>query len=527
MKKIISIIFLILSYSSTEAKTIIIQKLADFSIAKNYANCNYIVREHIDLKGITIELANYSKLSFKNGSLSNGVVVGSQTTIKATKGNLFHDCIIKGTWKVKRAFSSMFDSEMSTMRLLQNMSTLSRHLYLSADREYRIVRHGEELNIETLSSINNSKPKILFHTENPNVDGIKIIGKNVLIKNLCFIDDYNISNDCMYGSNNHLIGNMISIFSHDKIVNTLVVEGCDFSGGTSSSYIASSQTQYCKVENCSFSGYIADHAVYCSTNIIDFSVKDCYIKDIVHTKGLFKIRTSPYFRTFYIGGTKAHNLNGYMGIVSLLKTPESIVHLENIDVTKDSCDNSIFYGFCITDETEHMMDEHTHNVNHIKMEDCHFNYGYEGHTILESGSHKPVYAKTISYKNISSSQSIFGGGNSDSLIVNKSEFLEFQNKNGLTLQSRNILISNTTIIGKKQEPCKYFIVLNYGELMVERFMLVKTKVDVLSSCLINVVEGNHLVLKINNCNISSVENLVNTTKGDNVDFVEYRNTIAL
>lgn len=527
MKRIISIFFLILIYSSAEAKTIIIQKLADFNIAKDNQNCNYIVKKHIDLKGRTIELANYSNISFRNGSLSNGIVIGSQTTVKTTKGNLFHNCVIKGTWKVNRAYSSMFDSELPTMRLLQNMSTLSKHLYLSADRGYRIVGKGEELNIETLSSLNNSKPKIEFHTENPNIDGIKIIGKNVLIKNLCFTDDYNVSNDSMYGANNHLIGNMISVRSHDKIVNSIVVEGCEFSGGTSSSFVASSQAQYCKVKKCTFSGYLADHAVYCSTRIIDFSVEDCYINDIVHTKGLFKIRTSPYFRSFYIGRTKAHNLNGYMAIVSLLKTPESAVQIENINVTKDCYDNSTFYGFCITDETKHIMDEYSHNVNNIKLEDCNFDYGYEGHTIIESGAHKPVYAKKISYKNITSSQSIFGGGNADSLIVEKSKFLEFQNKNGLSLQYRNILISNTTIIGKKQEHSKGFIVLNHGESIVERFILSKSKVDVLSNCLVDVVKGNRLVLRINNCNISSVNNLVNATKESNVDFVGDHNTVAL
>lgn len=526
MKKIKIIIILFLFYSYAEAKTIIIQKLADFSVVKNIGNCKYIICSHIDLKGRTIELAKYSNISFRNGSLCNGIVIGSQTTIKTTKGNLFHNCVIKGTWKVNRAYSSMFDSELPTMRLFQNMSSLSKHLYLSANREYRIVGKGEELNIETLSSINNSKPKIEFHTENPNVDGIKIFGKNVTIKNICFTGDYHVSNDSVYGTNNNLIGNMISICSHDKIVNSLVVEGCEFCGGTSSSYVASSQTRYCKVKNCSFSGYLADHAVYCSMNIIDFSVEDCSINDIVHTKGLFKIRTSPYFRFFYIGSTKAHNLNGYMAIVSLLKTPESEVRFDNINVTKDGKAKSVFYGFCITDETEHIMDEYSHNVNTIKMEKCHFGYGYEGFPIITSGAHKPVYANIISYKDITASQSIFGGGNADSLIVEKSKFLEFQNKKGLTLQSRNILISKTTIVGKNEESSKGFIVLNYGDSMVENFLLKNCKVDVLSNQLVNVVKGNRLALTINNCKISSVKKLVDVPEDSNVDIISNNNTVV-
>lgn len=264
--------FLFILPYNTFAKKVKIQSLEDIVRAERINNCTLVIKKEIDLNKRTVKIAAENTLIFKGGSLKNGTVVGTKTKLGRTENNIFHNCEIKGEWVIECANSMMFDKDVNTMTLLENMSCLSPNLKLSANRSYDINAQGETIKVERLEGDGKEKPKLAFHTTNPNIDGIVISGNNVTLRNLAVIDDYDVKNDVIYGSNTPTIGNTIAVKGPNNIVEKLTIDDCDFSGGTSSSWVASSQTRNCLVKNCTFSGNMADHGVYCSMKAEIFKV---------------------------------------------------------------------------------------------------------------------------------------------------------------------------------------------------------------------------------------------------------------
>ena len=472
-------------------------------------NKKYIIKEDIDLGGRKVVIGTKSSLVFQGGSLKNGVVIGNNTRIKETKENVFHDCRIDGTWNLDYSYSSMFDADMEAILLFKNLSTLSPNLRLFANRDYRINKKGEEIVIRSIEAATKEKPKIEFHTTNPNIAGLMLIGENILLKNLIISEDYDIKNDIIYGKNNPLIGNTLAVFSKSKIVQSLIIEGCEFSGGTSSSYVASSQTRNCIVNNCVFSGFLADHAVYCSMTIENFVIEHCKIKDVPHTKGLFKIRTSKNLKYFGLKNIDAHNLNGYMAIASLVKTPLAILEFDNIKATKEQNNSSLFYGFCVTDETK-LAGENEYNANSIVFNNCSFVYGYNGNSLISSGAGLPVKVREIGFSHTSSIGTNFGGGYTDALKVYDCFFEDFCNEKGISIAARSLVIEKTILkrIQAKKSNCVFLI--NYKEDNVKSISLNRVTIDAEANSVFNISEGNNIDLTVNNCSMRQIESSIVT-----------------
>ena len=192
-------------------------------------------------------------------------------------------------------------------------------------------------------------------------------------------------------------------------------------GGTSSSFVAASQVRNCTVTNCDFSGYMADHAVYCSMKVENYNVYNCRIRDVVHTSSLFKVRDSKGLKRFNIIDVKAHNLNGYLADLTALESPQAELLFQGIRVTKDSGNQSIFYGFCLSDNANGKSGD-SMNVRGVLFKNNQFDYGYGGNPLINSGSGKRIRVEEIRYENVKAKESNFGGGNVNRIIVDNCTF---------------------------------------------------------------------------------------------------------
>ncbi len=461
-------------------------------------NTKYIIKDYIDLGGKKVTIGGESELVFKGGSLSNGTIFGNDTRLKPIDRNIFNNCTILGTWKVKYSISSMFDKNMETITLLKNLSCLSRTVRLKSDREYFIFANDDEMVADVIEASDKERPTIRFHTENPNVPGINIIGDNITLRNLIIYDDYSVSNDVKYGPNNNLIGNTVTIKAKNQTVECLLIEGCDFCGGTSSSFVASSQVQSCTVKNCKFSGYMADHGVYCSMKAEQFVVDDCIINDVTHSIGLFKVRSSKNLKLFKLKNLSVHNFNGYLVAVGLMSTPYTRLAFENIVVTKDESNSSIFYGFNISDATD-CGTETNYNAQEIVFSNCWFDYGYHSNALIYPGAGKNPNIKKIRYNNVYAKESNFGGGIVEELFVNKSVFEDFCSDKGLSLNAKRIVIQSTRLSCDKKKKYNCVFLLNNSEEIINSATFKDVKVELNAPYFIKVVKGDKMSLSLLNC----------------------------
>ena len=501
------LLFLVIGSSYLCAKTqVVIRQESGIEHVLKGRDKKFIIKADIDLNGRTVKVGKDCSFDFKGGSFSNGTIIGDKTIVCSTQKNVFHNCLIIGDWLVDVAYSTMFDDELNALILLKNMSCLSSVLRLSANRVYLIDSGGESIDVKIIESIGNEKPLIVFHTTVPNVSGIQLYGDIVTLRNLSIKDDYNPNNDAIYGQNDVTKGNTISVFSRRKVVNKLLIENCDFSGGTSSSYIASSQIRDCEINNCRFSGYIADHAVYCSKKTVSFLVNQCELRNIIETRSVFKVRSSIELKKFSLCNINAHNLNGYMAQVSLLETPLCELMFNNIKLTKDPNNDSVFYGFCLNDETRnnHMIG---YNAKDITINNCHFTYGYNGNALLYEGAGTRARVATVKYVKSLAVSSNFSGCVSDQVIVSQCTFSDCCNinKKGMALMTRSLSIDNTTISDNKTGIHNCLFLINYSKQLLESIRMNKVSVGANVNRLFDITKGKGLSIIMRDCEVSSIE----------------------
>lgn len=503
---------------------VVVKKGDDYVKVLSKRNKKYIIKEDIDLGGSTVKIGEGSTLVFKGGSFANGIVQGRQTKISKARYNTFHDCGIKGTWNLNVAFSSMFDEKLSTIKLLKNLSRLSFNIGLFSNREYYVDVDSQVISVEKIFAAGKEKPLIRFHTTNPNVPGLIIKGDSIIIQNIKIEDDYQTGNDFHYGVNNPTLGNTITILPRNKHVTMLSLEGCEFMGGTSSSYVASSQVEKCCVHDCFFSGYMADHAVYCSMSVDSFIVKDCRLDDVSHATGAFKVRSSKNLKLFSVENVSAHNFNGYLAAVSLLNTPSCALVFRNITVSKDEDKDFIFYGLCLNNESKSKMD--SYNASEIKIDNCNFGYGYMGHPLIYSGSSIPVYVKKISYTNTVTVNSHFGGGIGDFLFVRNCSFRKINMKNNISLCFNKVRIDNTDINCFNDDVINSLFLINYDKKRLDSLTLKNVVIDGRMIYLCNIEQGNNIDVAINNCKISKLgRNLFYAPQNCCVNYIEHSSEI--
>lgn len=283
------------------------------------SNTIFIIEKDYDFQGNTVIVGNGSTLSFQGGSFINAQIRGDESYI-LDNGNteFFKNCTIEGSWKVKVARSDFFERTFPTEPLLLNLATLSDTIELSNNRTYTITKNRKcWLYASVLRGRDGDKPTLEFIYDSKfgtNLEGINLISDTVRYESLRIVD--NFSPD-IHKKNDQTLGSTLYAGENGHLVNYCEIVDCDFLGGTSSSFFSSSKVKNFYCHNCSFTGYMADHALYCSTIIEEFIVDSVNVQNVTYTAGLFKIRDCKPLKNYTLRNLSINNVQGYISIVSL------------------------------------------------------------------------------------------------------------------------------------------------------------------------------------------------------------------
>lgn len=160
--------------------------------AINKANTIYHIQYDYDLNGETITIPENCVLLFEGGSISNGTIVGTESTIVNSGDYIFIDIIISGTWKVSTIYYTWFKStKISSTSNTQNIRNV---IGLCDDNLYNNCYFnfsGETIEVE-LNSINEAVITLKSNTS-IYIDGT-IQLKNSDLTHYYIIAAYNKSN---------------------------------------------------------------------------------------------------------------------------------------------------------------------------------------------------------------------------------------------------------------------------------------------------------------------------------------------
>lgn len=87
---------------------VILRKNKTFAEQVTKTNTIYEIRYDFDLDGNSVTLPDGVVLKFNGGCLDSGTLVGSDTTIEATKVKIFEGIILDGTWKPQNIYATWF-----------------------------------------------------------------------------------------------------------------------------------------------------------------------------------------------------------------------------------------------------------------------------------------------------------------------------------------------------------------------------------------------------------------------------------
>lgn len=348
----------------------------------NRTNVIYKITKDIDLKGETLTIPEGCTLDFQGGSFSNGTIVGNNTILQTYHYAIFGECIIKGTWVCDEANTLMFSSSINDNLLFSNLEKISNIIRVYSDREYYITKENVNISANRLYSVG-EKPTINFSDGNNgeynNNAGFIFNSANLCIENIKFTENFNpsTSNDALNGS---AIGQIYDI--KDDVRIKLI--NCEFTGNFSSSCFASSYTTDVKVIGCKFYDcYLADHAVYSSINTKSFEVINCNLKNITNTSGIFKVRDSEKFKTFYVDKLEAVDVVNYLFVIAIIADEierNTNIHISNVNSvrTSESIGNGTFANL-----GSNKFDG-TAKINSIVLENCLI----KGGQLKEDGSYQ-------------------------------------------------------------------------------------------------------------------------------------------
>lgn len=485
----------------------------------------FVVKKNYNLRGRELVIPDGCKLIFKGGSFRNGTLLGYNSNIETPQNRcIFRDCSIEGSWNVEVADSRMFEKGQNTNILLLNLARLSRSIILHNDREYVISKQILLENIEELQSGNEGRSVIKFITDDPNKDVLIFKGDSVLISDIDFVSDYELRLDELMIKNKPTVGNLLSLRHSGRNKSTFKIVGCTFSGGTPSSYIASSTASRCEVRDCYFSGYMADHAVYCSMSIDYFAILNCTAEDVPHTNALYKVRASPNLQNVRLSNLICKNVNGYLGQFSLMNNAQTQIELDGVQTSKDS-NNYIMYGVCVNCDPS--ADSDLYNAESITVKNSYIGYGYQGNSFLYRGGGVSGRIRSITYDNVDSYGTGFSGCVIDTLTVRNSTFHIGKTRVGNAMDCKHFVMENTKIqqvgsLGKLEA----IFLFNFGATGIESVLINNSKIETTAKHLIKYNKAiKHTNIRIQNSEIKDIEaNLVSAPDSQKLNYISKGNS---
>lgn len=166
------------------------------------SNCSYKVKYEFSLDGKNIDLPPNTTLVFSSrGSISNGVITGNKSNIRARKNKcIFNRVEISGVWNTRDIYSNWFafeDDAAWNSVYFQNMCNLTSDNYLGVihiskgDYIIQATKEREKViapNSNTIILLDgnivlkkNGLPKYSIFTINGGKNNIKILGKGSLV----------------------------------------------------------------------------------------------------------------------------------------------------------------------------------------------------------------------------------------------------------------------------------------------------------------------------------------------------------
>lgn len=354
-------------------------------------NTVYIIKKNYNFHGKTVVIGKGSTLSFKGGSFKNAIIKGNDSNILDNGHSEFlRNCIIEGSWKVMIAKSDFFQSTLPAENLLLNLATLSDTIELSNNRSYKIIKNRKcWLYASVLRGKKSDKPTLEFiydHKVGTNFEGINMIADTVKYESLKIIDCFSPQE---YPDNDQTLGSTLYAGAQGHLVNYCELVDCDFSGGTSSSFFSSSKVKNFLCHNCSFTGYMADHATYCSTYIENYIVDSVKVNNVYHSAGLFKIRDNKPLKNYILRNLFINNVKGYISIVSL--NPEQVE--ENLLFENIIADNINLFSSTTTPKPDIVHKS-------VVIRNCRLHAkGTDNRMLFNQGNYKPVLWSSITIEN--------------------------------------------------------------------------------------------------------------------------------
>ena len=118
----------------------------------NKSNVIYRINNDIDLGGETLTIPANCTLDFREGSFSNGTIIGQNTKIEAGLTKIFGaDVTLNGTWNCSDIYDSWFTQSEDSFALLQNLCNLTSDNYYGTiyiNRNHNIIIPENALSIK-------------------------------------------------------------------------------------------------------------------------------------------------------------------------------------------------------------------------------------------------------------------------------------------------------------------------------------------------------------------------------------------
>lgn len=310
---------------------VILRKDKSFAEQVVDANTIYEVRYEFDLNEETVEMPANCTLNFNGGKIINGAIVGNNTSCGVCKNIIFDNCQLSGTWNCAEAYASAFSTNDTLT--LQSLCALSD--VVNVNKDLYIYKNDVIITASKIYSQNPKKPTIhiLNGEDGYNRSGLIFSSENVTIQNVCISEDYEDVDD-----NISTVGSALTTSETNK---SLEILGCTFTGSYSSSCFATSKLTSIAVENCEFENIIvADHAVYCSVNVKNFTLRNIYVSGTA-LNGFFKLRQAD-INSLVIENIRFNGIYGYC--FTIADTNIKVVELRNIFTLYVSDSNPSFWG---------------------------------------------------------------------------------------------------------------------------------------------------------------------------------------
>lgn len=160
-------------------------------------NKTYLISDELDLKGDTIIIPQGCALKFtKGGSVKNGVLIGSETSIQAKKKyhNLFNNVTLHGDWMV----NSIYDYWFCSNEGVGDIQKIKNLFALCSDSVINDVYISDGIIHIDLSQINDNTTTVFSIPSNTHIHNRAIIKAHSGVQNRFFLFSYNDVTNCTW-----------------------------------------------------------------------------------------------------------------------------------------------------------------------------------------------------------------------------------------------------------------------------------------------------------------------------------------